>query len=88
MITDNVYLRHKAIEITLWDFPIHIRNVVSTFLNSDNLVPLSIYVFDILSITILIAFIWRRVYIIIFSIELILFFSFYQWSYIYVKNKF
>ena len=57
----------------------------SPFSNSDNLV---IYVLVFLSITVLIAFILRRLYIIIFSIKLSpVFFSFYWLSCSYVENK-
>ena len=44
------------------------------FSNSDNLVPSAIYAFSILSITIFIDFILRRLYIINFSIKLSSFF--------------
>ena len=50
-------------------FPTPFRAVISPFSNSDKLVPLAIYVFSILSISL--AFILRRLYIIGFSIKLI-----------------
>ena len=71
------------------DFPTLFRAVISPFSNSDYLVPLAIYVFSILSITVLIAFILRRLYMINVSIKLNPFyFSFYWWSYICAKNEF
>ena len=85
----TVLLRPRTFEISLWDFPTLFRAVISPFLNSDQSIPLAIYIFSILRITVLIAFILCRLYIINFSIKLSpFFFSFYWWSYIYVKNEF
>ena len=73
-----VLLHPKVLKISLWDFPTLFRAVISPFSNSDNLIPLAIYVFSSLSLTVEIAFILRRLYIINFSIKLSpFFFSFY-----------
>ena len=49
----TVLLRPKGFKISLWDFPTFFRAVILLSLNSDELVPLAIYVFSILSITVL-----------------------------------
>ena len=58
-----VLLRPKALQISLWDFPTLYGAVISPFSNSDNLVPLAIYVFTISSITVLIVFFYYVDYI-------------------------
>ena len=58
----TVLLRPKASEISFWDFLTLFWAVISLFWNTFNLVPLTIYVFRILSFTVLIAFILRRRY--------------------------
>ena len=50
-----VLLYPKAFEINLWDFPTLFRALILPLSNSDNLVPLVIYVFSILRIKVLIA---------------------------------
>ena len=60
----------KAFEISLCGFPTLFKPVISLFSNSDNLVPLAIYVFSIINITVLIDFILSRLYTINFSIKL------------------
>ena len=73
----------------LWDFPILFRAVILLSWNSDNLVPLAIPAFSILRMTVLIAFKLYRLYKIHFSMRWnSLFFSFYWWSNIFIKNKF
>ena len=62
-----VLLCPKTFKISLLDFLTLFRTVILLFSNSDDLVPLAIYVF---SITVLIAFILRRLYMIYFSIKL------------------
>ena len=69
-----VLLLPKAFKISPRDFLTLFKDVTLPFSNSDNLVLLAIYVFSILSITVLIAFILHRLYTINFSIKLSLFF--------------